>query len=110
MEQVRPDDYAIDQEVFEPSLIDPLEEVGDLDTAPEPETDHDTGASFETPEPDEPVVTRGRHQEIGRTYLLFHRTSMLCKECGEVRRVTDFRPLARKAVLVCGHKRGIKPS
>jgi hypothetical protein len=58
----------------------------------------------------EAAAFTGKKQEIGRAYLLIHRTALLCRECNTVRRVTDFQPYARRAVLSCGHKRGINPS
>jgi hypothetical protein len=42
-----------------------------------------------------------------RAYLLYHRTKLLCRTCNQVHPVVDYKPMARHAVLSCGHERSV---
>src|SRR5205807_1818287 len=57
---------------------------------------------------DEPTVMTSKKKPISRMYLIINRTKLLCKDCGELRKVVDFLPLQKRAVLECSHRRGLK--
>jgi hypothetical protein len=43
-----------------------------------------------------------------RLTLMHRKTRLFCPTCQSVELVTDFKPLAREAVLQCSHSRGIE--
>jgi hypothetical protein len=54
-----------------------------------------------------PSGARRIHDWLSRVALRHYGTKLLCRECKELKVVTDFQPLSKRAVLSCGHSRPV---